>query len=141
MREYAIRKSDAKEGAERGFEKVGDTDLLHSDFLVACVDSGIYVDIATSDPDDYTTAIYGTFEIGLELVTRLIEDRGDACGLYALMCLVHAHSLLRSIMSVGGDSVSGDMILMAEKLDTLLDDCDIEYYVYRCVNGIDEEGE
>ena len=133
MREYAIKKSDAKEGAVRGFEKVGDTDLLRSDFLVACVDSGVYVDIAALDPDDYTTAIYGTFEIGLELVTRLIESRGDACGLYALMCLVQAHSLLRSVIANGGDSVSGDMILMAEKLSTLLDDCDIEYYVRRCV--------
>lgn len=141
MREYAIRKSDAKEDSERGFEKVGDTDLLRGDFLVACVDSGVYVDIAEPDSETYTTAIYGTFEIGLELVTRLIEDRGDACGLYALMCLVHAHYLLRSVMADGGDSVSGDMILMAEKLDTLLNDCDIEYYVRRCVNGIDERGE
>lgn len=141
MREYAIRKGDAKEGAERGFKKVGDTDLLHSDFLVACVDSGVYVDIAAPDPNAYTTAIYGTFEIGLELVTRLIEKQGDARGLYALMCLTHAHYLLRSVMSDGGDGVSGDMILMAEKLDALLDDCDIEYYVRRCVNGIDEDGE
>lgn len=141
MREYVIWKGDAKEGAEPGFEKAGDTDLLRSNFLVACVDSGVYVDIAEPDPDTYTTAIYGTFEIGLEIVTRLIEDRGDACGLYALMCLTHAHYLLRSIMSDGGDSVSGDMILMAEKLRTLLDDCDIEYYVRRCVNGIDEDGE
>ena len=141
MREYAIRKGDAKEGAERGFEKVGDTDLLRSDFLVACVDSGVYVDFAEPDSDTYTEAIYGTFKIGLELVTRLIEDRGDACGLYALMCLTHAHYLLRAVMSVGGDSVSGDMILMAERLDTLLDDCDIEHYVHRCVNGIDKRGE
>ena len=133
MREYAIRKGDAKEGAERGLEKAGDTDILRSDFLVACVDSGVYVDVAALDPDDYTTAIYGTFEIGLELVTRLIESRGDACGLYALMCLVQAHSLLRSVMANGEDSVSGDMILMAENLRTLLDDCDIEYYVRRCV--------
>jgi len=135
MREYAIRKDDAKEGAEHGFEKVGDTDLLRSDFLVACVDSGVYVDIAESDPDTYTKAIYGTFEIGLELVNRLIEKRGDACGLYALMCLTHAHYLLRSVMSDGGDSVSGDMILMTEKLDALLDDCDMEYYVHRCVSS------
>lgn len=133
MREYAIRKSEAKEGAKRGFEKVGDLDVMRSDFLVACVDSGIYTDIAEPDPDTYTEAIYGTFEIGLELVLRLIEKRGDACGLYALMCLVHAQTLLRQVMSSGNDSVSGDMILMAEKLDTLLSDCDIEYYVRRCV--------
>lgn len=133
MREYAIRKSEAKEGAERGFEKVGDLDVMRSDFLVACVDSGVYTDIAEPNTDTYTEAIYGTFEIGLELVLRLIEKRGDACGLYALMCLVHAHRLLRQVMSSGNDSVSGDMILMAERLDTLLSDCDIEYYVRRCV--------
>lgn len=133
MREYVIRKSEAKEGAKRGFEKVGDLDVMRSDFLVACVDSGIYTDIAEPDPDVYTEAIYGTFEIGLELVLRLIEKRGDAHGLYALMCLVHAQTLLRSVLSSGDDSVSGDMILMAEKLDTLLSDCDIEYYIRRCV--------
>ena len=141
MREYAIRKGDAKEGAERGFEKVGDMDLLRSDFLIACIDSGIYVDIATQDRDYYTAAIYGAFEVGLEIVTRLIESRGDACGLYALICLVHADSLLRSVLSDGGDSVSGDMILMAEKLSMLLDDCDIDSYIDRCINGIDEDGE
>lgn len=133
MREYVIRKREAKEGAERGFEKIGSVDLLRSDFLVACVDSGLYVDVAEPNPDTYTTAIYGTFEIGLEITNRLIDKEGDARGLYALMCLVHAHSLLRSILSAGGDSVSGDMILMAEKLSALLDDCDIEYYVRRCV--------
>lgn len=133
MREYVIRKSEAKEGAERGFEKVGDLDVMRSDFLVACVDSGVYTDIAEPDSDTYTEAIYGTFDVGLELVLRLIERRGDACGLYALMCLVQAHRLLRSVMSSGKDSVSGDMILMAERLNTLLNDCDIEYYVRRCV--------
>lgn len=133
MREYAIRKSEAKEGAGRGFEKVGDLDVMRSDFLVACVDSGVYVDIAEPDPDVYTEAIYGTFEIGLELVFRLIENRGDAYGLYALMCLAHAQALLRSVLSSGDDSVSGDMILMAERLSALLDGCDIEHYVRRCM--------
>lgn len=138
MREYVIRKKDAKEDAERGFEKVGDVDLLRSDFLVACVDSGVYVDIAEPDPDTYTEAIYGVFEVGLEITNRLIEKRGDACGIYALMCLVRAYSLLNSILSSGRDSVSGDMILIAEKLSTLLDDCDIEYYIRRCVFSTDQ---
>lgn len=133
MREYAIRKWDAKEGAERGFEKVGSVDLLRSDFLIACVDSGVYVDIAKPDPDTYTDAIHGTFEVGLEITNTLIENDGDACALYALMCLVHAHSLLKSVLSGGGNNVSGDMILMADKLSALLDDCDIEHYVRQCV--------
>lgn len=133
MREYVISKREAKAGAEHGFEKVDNVDLLRSDFIVACVDSGLYVDIAEPNPDTYTVALYGTFEVGLEITNRLIEKSGDARGLYALMCLVHAHSLLRSVLSDGGDSVSGDMILMAENLNALLNDCDLEYYARRCV--------
>ena len=140
MREYAIRKWDAKEGAERGFEKVGSVDLLRSDFLIACVDTGVLVDAIMESTSDVLEMVECLFYAGEEIVGK-VHPSVDKSGIFSLLCLAHAEHVMRSVVARGRESVGADMIVLYDELRKLLDETDIDGYMSRCVNGTDEDGE
>lgn len=138
MRKYRVSVGDAGADEDSSFERDGDDAVMVSDFIVAVVDSGAFIDATIGSPVDLLLMVNCLFQAGEELLGRAHPDV-DKEGAYALMCLAHAESVMRRVVARGSDSVGADMILLYDGLRKLLDETDIEGYIARCVNGTEEE--
>lgn len=140
MRKYVIAKGDAADGEKRGFSKDGDDTILTSDFIVGVVDTGVFIDATVESSVDLFKMIECLFCAGEEIVGKM-HPSIDQSGVFSLLCLAHAEHVMRSVVTRGGESVGADMIVLYDGLRRLLDETDIDGYVDRCINGIEEDGE
>lgn len=140
MRKYVITKGDAADGDERGFSNDGDSTILTSDFIVATVDTGVFIDATMESPSDLLAMVECLFCAGEEIVGRA-HPSVDKSGIFSFLCLAHAEHVMRSLVARGDKSVGADMIVLYDGLRKLLNETDIDGYVSRCVNKTDDGGE
>lgn len=138
MKKYRVSVCDAAADEDVSFERDGDDAIMTSDFIVACVDSGVFIDAVVESPCDIMMMVNCLFCAGEEVVGKVHPDI-DKEGVYAIMCLAHSQSVMRHAIANGGDSVGADMILLYDRLRKLLDETDIEGYIDRCINGVEED--
>lgn len=137
MRKYRVSVEDAADDEDISFERDGEDAVMTSDFIVATVDSGVFIDAVVESPADLMIMVNCLFCAGEEIVGKAHPDI-DNEGVYALICLAHSESVMRRAIARGGDSVGADMILLYDGLRKLLDGTNVEGYIDRCINGTEE---
>lgn len=118
-----------------------DAVILTSDFIIAVVDNGVFIDGSIESSSDVYEMIECLFCAGEELVGKIYDSRIDKSGVFSLLCLAHAEHILRSMVARGDKSVGADMIVLYDRLRKLLDETDIEGYIDRCISETDGDGE